>query len=128
MFDGGSEHGGLLIGSQRASGKSGRVPFRRQTSGPVFHLIQSKPHAYFTLMTRRDRRNKMLYNLLRNVRYRSNGLNDMNKFKFLLPAALCCALLLSAPARAAEDPSHFQLSAALMDKLKSAKADMKALQ
>ena len=79
-------------------------------------------------MKSRDLRNKMLYNLFRNFRYRSNGLNDMNKFKFLLPAALCCALLLSAPARAAEDASHFQLSAALMDKLKFAEADMKALQ
>ena len=52
----------------------------------------------------------------------------MNKFTFLLPAALACALLLAAPARAAEDAAHFQLSPALMDKLKSAEADMKALQ
>ena len=52
----------------------------------------------------------------------------MNKFTFFLPAALACALLCSAPARAAEDASHFQLSPALMEKLKSAEADMKALQ
>jgi hypothetical protein len=57
-----------------------------------------------------------------------NGLNYMNKFKLLLPAALVCLLLLSAPARAAQDASHFQLTPALMDKLKSAEADMKALQ
>ncbi len=52
----------------------------------------------------------------------------MNKFTRLLPAAFACALLLSAPARAAEDAAHFQLSPAMMDKLKSAEADMKALQ
>lgn len=58
----------------------------------------------------------------------SNGLDYMNTFKLLLPAALACALLLSAPARAAEDASHFQLSPAIMEKLRSAEADMKALQ
>ena len=52
----------------------------------------------------------------------------MKTIKLLLPAALACALLLSVPARAAEDPSHFQLSAAIMEKLRSAEADMKALQ
>jgi hypothetical protein len=52
----------------------------------------------------------------------------MIHFKLILPAALSCALLLSSPARAAEDASHFQLSPALMQKLKSAEADMKALQ
>ncbi|MES2016161.1 MAG: hypothetical protein V4484_06655 [Pseudomonadota bacterium] len=52
----------------------------------------------------------------------------MKIFKRFLPAALACTLLLSAPARAAEDPSHFQLSASIMEKLKSAEADMKALQ
>lgn len=52
----------------------------------------------------------------------------MNKFKLLLPAALAGLLLLSTPAHAAQDASHFQLTPALIDKLKSAEADMKALQ
>lgn len=52
----------------------------------------------------------------------------MNTFKLLLPAALAGALLFSSPARAAEDATHFQLSPAIMQKLKSAEADMKALQ
>ncbi|MES2316785.1 MAG: hypothetical protein V4631_04755 [Pseudomonadota bacterium] len=51
----------------------------------------------------------------------------MNKFKFFLPAALACALLVSAPAQAAEDASHFQLSTAILQKLKLAEADMKQL-
>jgi hypothetical protein len=70
----------------------------------------------------------MLYNLPRDCQYKSNGLNHMNKFKLILPAALACALLLSNPARAAEDASHFQLSPAIMQKLQAAEADMKALQ
>jgi hypothetical protein len=52
----------------------------------------------------------------------------MNTFKLLLPAALAGALLFSSPAQAAEDATHFQLSPAIMQKLKSAEADMKALQ
>jgi hypothetical protein len=52
----------------------------------------------------------------------------MKTFKLLLPAALTCLLLLCTPARAAQDASHFQLTAALIDKLKLAEADMKALQ
>lgn len=52
----------------------------------------------------------------------------MNKFKIILPAALACLLLLSAPARAAEDPSHYQLSMALLDKLKAAETEMKLMQ
>jgi hypothetical protein len=70
----------------------------------------------------------MLYNLLRHFRYASNGLNDMNKFNIFLRAALACALLLSTPARAAEDASRFQLSPAIMEKLKAAETDMKLLQ
>jgi hypothetical protein len=52
----------------------------------------------------------------------------MNKFTLILPAALACALLFSTPARAAQDASHFQLSPAIMDKLKAAETDMKLLQ
>lgn len=51
----------------------------------------------------------------------------MNALKLLVPAALACALLLSSPARAAEDASRFQLNAAMMAKLKAAEADMKLL-
>ena len=51
----------------------------------------------------------------------------MNTFKVFLPAALACALLFSAPARAAEDASHYQLSMSLLDKLKAAETDMKLL-
>jgi hypothetical protein len=51
----------------------------------------------------------------------------MNKFKLILPAALACALLLSGPARAAEDASRFQLSHSMMEKLKAAETDMKLL-
>ena len=69
----------------------------------------------------------MLYNLFDFFSYGSNGLNHMNKFKLILPAALACALLLSAPARAAEDASHFQLSQAMIEKLKAAETDMKLL-
>lgn len=52
----------------------------------------------------------------------------MIKFNAILSAALACALLLSAPANAAEDASHYQLSAATLEKLKAAEADMKLLQ
>ena len=52
----------------------------------------------------------------------------MNKFKYVLPAALACVLLFSAPARAAEDASHYQLSMALLEKLKAAETEMKMLQ
>lgn len=52
----------------------------------------------------------------------------MNKFKRILPAALACALLFASPARAAEDASHFQLSRAMVEKLKAAETDMKLLQ
>lgn len=52
----------------------------------------------------------------------------MNKFKYVLPAALACVLLFSAPARAAEDASHYQLSMALLEKLKAAETEMKSLQ
>ena len=51
----------------------------------------------------------------------------MNKLKLILPAALACALLLSGPARAAQDASHFQLSQAMVEKLKAAESDMKQL-
>jgi hypothetical protein len=91
-------------------------------------LMYSKPQAHYKFMKRRHHANKMLYNLLQYFCHESNGLNNMKPFKLLLPAALACALLLAAPARAAEDASHFQLSAAIMEKLRSAEADMKALQ
>lgn len=51
----------------------------------------------------------------------------MNKFNVILPAALACALLFSAPARAAEDATHYQLSATLLEKLKAAENEMKLL-
>ena len=41
-------------------------------------------------------------------------------------AAFLFSLLAGAPAVAAEDPSHYLLSPALIDKLKAAEADMKA--
>lgn len=52
----------------------------------------------------------------------------MNKLKIILPAALACALLFTAPARAAEDASHYQLSMVLLEKLKAAETEMKLLQ
>jgi hypothetical protein len=51
----------------------------------------------------------------------------MNKFNVILPAALACVLLFAAPARAAEDASHYQLSMALLEKLKAAETEMKLL-
>ena len=52
----------------------------------------------------------------------------MVKFNTLLAAMVACAALLCGPARAAEDPSHFQLTQTLVDKLKAAETDMKMLQ
>lgn len=51
----------------------------------------------------------------------------MKTFKYLVPAALACALVFSAAAHAAEDASRFQLNPAMMEKLKAAEADMKQL-
>jgi hypothetical protein len=52
---------------------------------------------------------------------------NMTPCKILLTAAFAGALLLSVPAHAADDPSHFQLTPALMQKLSAAEADMKQL-
>ncbi|MFL6660109.1 MAG: hypothetical protein ACJ8GW_18640 [Massilia sp.] len=52
----------------------------------------------------------------------------MKTFKHILPAAFACVMLLSAPAYAAEDATHFQLSMALIQKLQAAEADMKMQQ
>lgn len=51
----------------------------------------------------------------------------MSFAQVFLPLAFAFSLLLSAPVRAAEDPALFALSAALMNKLKAAESDMKAL-
>lgn len=51
----------------------------------------------------------------------------MNIFKFAMPAVLSLMLLTGAPAVAAEDPSHYLLTPALIDKLRAAETDMKAL-
>ncbi len=51
----------------------------------------------------------------------------MTKLSLLAPAALACALLLSSPARGADDAAHFQLNAAMMAKLKAAEADLRLL-
>lgn len=54
----------------------------------------------------------------------------MTTFKLAVCAAVSGALFsmpLASPAWAAEDPSHFLLTPALMEKLKMAEADMKAL-
>lgn len=51
----------------------------------------------------------------------------MNKFKKILPAALACVLLFSAPVHAADDASHYVLSMTLLEKLKAAENEMKLL-
>lgn len=51
----------------------------------------------------------------------------MKALKYLVPAALACALVFTTAARAAEDASRFQLNPAMMEKLKAAEADMKLL-
>ena len=51
----------------------------------------------------------------------------MKMFKFAMPALLSVMLLSGAPAVAAEDPSRYLLTPALIDKLRAAEMDMKAL-
>ena len=56
----------------------------------------------------------------------TTGLSNMTLFKLAVSAAFSFSLLAAAPARAAEDPAHYLLSPALIDKLKAAESDMKA--
>ena len=51
----------------------------------------------------------------------------MNFHKLAVSAAISAALLCAVPVLAAEDPAHFLLSPELLNKLKAAEADMKAL-
>lgn len=51
----------------------------------------------------------------------------MNFHKLAVSAAISAALLCAVPVLAAEDPAHFLLSPGLLNKLKAAEADMKAL-